>query len=152
MTASIVQGIEKQNFNVFVVLLVLIIKAVLNIPLIMYFHTVGAVMSTIIALSCGVIFNFYIIKKYGRFSVRKILTPLMQILAYSLIMLLAVEIVYGLFALSLDLTVRLNSIITLAVCVIVGASIYMIIVFKSGLADRVLGDRAEKIRSRVRFL
>ncbi len=152
MTASIVQGIEKQNFNVFVVLLVLIIKAVLNIPLIMYFHTVGAVMSTIIALSCGVIFNFYIIKKYGRFSVRKILTPLMQILAYSLIMLLAVEIIYGLFALSLDLTVRLNSIITLAVCVIVGASIYMIIVFKSGLADRVLGDRAEKIRSRVRFL
>ena len=109
-------------------------------------------MSTIIALSSGVIFNFYIIKKYGRFSVRKILTPLMQILAYSLIMLLAVEIVYGLFALSLDLTVRLNSIITLAVCVIVGASIYMIIVFKSGLADRVLGDRAEKIRSRVRFL
>src|SRR5699024_12849795 len=108
--------------------------------------------SIIIFFLFRVIFNFYIIEKYSRFCVINILTPLMQIIVYSLIMLLAVEIVYGLFALSLYLTVRLNSIITLAVCVIVGASIYMIIVFKSGLADRVLGDRAEKIRSRVRFL
>lgn len=152
MTASIVQGIEKQKFNVLVVLLVLVIKAALNFPLIMYFHTVGAVISTLIALFCGVMFNFFIIKKYGKFSFRKILTPMLEIVLYSLIMLLAVEIVYGLFVLSLDITIRRNAIVTLATCVIVGAFIYLVVIFKSGLADRVLGERANKIRSKVRFL
>src|SRR5699024_10603350 len=50
ITCSIVQGIDKQNLTLYVVLAVLVLKLGINIPLIMQFHTVGAVMGTAIAL------------------------------------------------------------------------------------------------------
>ncbi len=71
ITCSIVQGIDKQNLTLYVVLIMLSIKAAINIPLIMQFQTVGAVMGTGIALSIGVLINFMIIKKYGEFRFRK---------------------------------------------------------------------------------
>lgn len=152
MTASIVQGIDKQNLTVFVVLSVLVTKALLNIPMITKFYTVGATMSTIIALFIGVILNFIIIKKYGKFHFRKIIGTLFDIVLYGIVMLLAVEIVYFLFMMNFDITNRLVSVALLAVAVPVGVIVYFILTFKSGLADKILGERANAIRRRLKFL
>lgn len=152
MTASIVQGIDKQHLTVYVVLAVLLTKGALNIPMITQFYTVGAVMSTIIALFIGVIINFAIIKKYGRFHFRKIFGTLLDIVLYSVIMLLSVEVVYFLFMANLDITNRLSSVLLLVVAVPVGVFVYFLLAFKTGLADKILGERADRIRQRVKFL
>lgn len=152
MTASIVQGIDKQHLTVYVVLAVLLTKGLLNIPMITQFYTVGAVMSTIIALFIGVIINFTIIKKYGRFHFRRIFGTLLDIVLYSVVMLLAVEAVYFLFMMNLDITNRLYSVLLLMVAVPVGVLVYFLLAFKTGLADKILGERADRIRSRVKFL
>ena len=46
VTASMLQGINKQKLTVFVILGSVFVKLILNIPLIMIFHTSGAVLST----------------------------------------------------------------------------------------------------------
>ena len=43
VTASMLQGINKQKLTVFVILGSVFVKLILNIPLIMIFHTSGAV-------------------------------------------------------------------------------------------------------------
>lgn len=152
VTCSIVQGIDKQNLTLYVVLIMLAIKAAINIPLIMQFQTVGAVMGTGIALSIGVLLNFYIIKKYGKFHFRSLFRPLAEIGLYSLVMLLVVEIIYYVFILNLDIEQKLNSVIVLAIAVPVGGLVYLIISFRTGLADEILGARADKIRKKLKVL
>ena len=152
ITCSIVQGIDRQNLTLYVVLAVLVVKVGINIPLIMQFHTVGAVMGTAIALGIGVALNLWIIKKYGEFHIRPLIKPLLQIGFYTVIMLLSVEVVYLLLLLTFDVQNKLDSIIILAVTVPVGAFVYIFLSFRSRLADEILGSRADKIRQKLRFL
>lgn len=152
ITCSIVQGIDKQNLTLYVVLAVLVTKLAVNIPLIMQFHTVGAVMGTALALGLGVILNLWIIKKYGKFHIRPLMKPLLQIGFYTVVMLLAVEVVYLLLMFYLDVEQKLDSVIILAITVPIGAAVYILMSFRSGLADEILGARADKIRRKLRFL
>ncbi|CEA00907.1 putative cell division protein YtgP [Jeotgalicoccus saudimassiliensis] len=152
VTCSIVQGIDKQNLTFYVVIVMLIIKAAINIPLIMNFYTVGAVMGTAIALGAGVIMNLIIIKKHGKIRFRAFVAPIFQIIVCALAMLLAVEIVYYLLLMNIDEMTTLNSVLTLLVTVPAGVIVYLFISFKTGLADEVLGERAQKIRRKVKFL
>lgn len=152
ITCSIVQGIDRQNLTLYVVLAVLVVKVGINIPLIMQFHTVGAVIGTAIALGIGVALNLWIIKKYGEFHIRPLIKPLMQIVFYTVVMLLTVEIVYLILLFSLDVQNKIDSIIILAVTVPVGAFVYIFLSFRSRLADEILGARADKIRQKLRFL
>lgn len=152
MTCSIVQGVDKQNLTLYVVIAMLAIKAAINIPLIMQFQTVGAVMGTCIALSVGVAINLFIIRKYGEFRIKSLMKPLFQIIFYSVIMILAVEIVYLLLMMNMDVTTKMNAVITLVITVPVGALVYLVLSFKSGLADQILGERADKIRRKLKVL
>lgn len=56
------QGIDKQKLTVYVILASVVIKLALNYPLIMLFHTPGAILSTSIALLFAIGCNFYILK------------------------------------------------------------------------------------------
>ncbi|MCG1009389.1 polysaccharide biosynthesis protein [Salinicoccus sp. ID82-1] len=152
ITCSVVQGIDKQNLTLYVVLAMLAIKAAINIPLIIQFGTVGAVMGTGIALSIGALINFLIIKRYGRFHFRPLVKPLIQIVVYSLAMLLVVELIYYAFIFNMEVEQKINSIIIMAVAVPAGGFVYMLLSFKSGLADEILGSRADKIRKRLKVL
>ncbi len=152
VTCSIVQGIDKQNLTFYVVIIMLIIKAAINIPLIMNFYTVGAVMGTAIALGAGVIMNLIIIKKHGKIRFRAFVAPIFQIVVCALAMLLAVEVVYYLLMMNIDEMTTLTSVLTLLVTVPAGVVVYLFISFKTGLADEVLGERAQKIRRKVKFL
>ena len=152
VTCSIVQGIDKQNLTFYVVIIMLIIKAAINIPLIMNFYTVGAVMGTAIALGAGVIMNLIIIKKHGKIRFRAFIAPIFQIVVCALAMLLAVEVVYYLLMMNIDEMTTLTSVLTLLVTIPAGVAVYLFISFKTGLADEVLGERAQKIRRKVKFL
>ncbi|MFC3418446.1 oligosaccharide flippase family protein [Salinicoccus hispanicus] len=152
ITCSVVQGIDKQNLTLYVVLAMLAIKAAINIPLIIQFGTVGAVMGTGIALSIGALINFLIIKRYGRFHFRPLVKPLIQIIVFSLAMLLVVELIYYAFIFNLEVDQKVNSLIIMAVAVPAGGLVYMMLSFKSGLADEILGSRADKIRKKLKVL
>ncbi|WP_026859635.1 putative polysaccharide biosynthesis protein [Jeotgalicoccus psychrophilus] len=152
VTCSIVQGIDKQNLTFYVVIIMLIIKAAVNIPLIMNFYTVGAVMGTAIALGAGVIMNLIIIKKHGKIRFRAFIAPIFQIIVCALAMLLTVEVVYYLLMMNIDEMTTVTSVLTLLITVPAGVIVYLFISFKTGLADEVLGERAGKIRRKVKFL
>ena len=88
------QGINKQKLTVFVILGSVFVKLILNIPLIMIFHTSGAVLSTAIALMVANVANLMILKVYAKFHFTDTLVQVAKIFIYSLIMMISVEVVY----------------------------------------------------------
>ncbi|HCG74535.1 MULTISPECIES: putative polysaccharide biosynthesis protein [Staphylococcus] len=151
VTASMLQGIDKQKLTVYVILGSVLIKLALNYPLIMMLHTPGAVLSTAIALLFANACNFYILKKYAKFKFSYSWIHFGKIFLYSFIMMIGVEIVFFILKLFLEPT-RFGYLIIIAVSVVVGALIYGGITIKNRLADEFLGDIPGKIRRKVKFL
>ena len=134
VTASMLQGIDKQKLTVYVILGSVLIKLALNYPLIMMLHTPGAVLSTAIALLFANACNFYILKKYAKFKFSYSWIHFGKIFLYSFIMMIGVEIVFFILKLFLEPT-RFGYLIIIAVSVVVGALIYGGITIKNRLAD-----------------
>lgn len=152
VTASMLQGIDKQKLTVFVILAAVVIKLGLNIPLIMLFHTPGAVLSTGIALLFANICNLIILKVYAKYDFRETWIQFGKIFMYGFIMMIGVELTFFVLQLFLSPVSKVNALIILIVGVIVGALIYGIISMKTHLADEFLGDIPNKIRSKLGFL
>ena len=129
------QGINKQKLTVFVILGSVFVKLILNIPLIMIFHTSGAVLSTAIALMVANVANLMILKVYAKFHFTDTLVQVAKIFIYSLIMMISVEVVYFLLSLFISVDRKSGAFIILIIGVIVGGLIYGTITIKNRLAD-----------------
>lgn len=151
VTASMLQGIDKQKLTVYIIITSVIIKLVLNYPLIMWLHTAGAIVSTAIALLFAIGCNFFVLKKYAKFKFSYSWIHFAKIFLYSFIMMIGVEVVFYLTSLFLPPS-KLGYLITIILAVIVGMLIYGGITIKTRFADEFLGEIPEKIRRRVGFL
>ncbi|RXK18294.1 polysaccharide biosynthesis protein [Macrococcus sp. DPC7161] len=149
VTAAILQGIDKQSLTVWIVIGALFIKAIINLPLIIVFHTNGAVLGTAIALLFAIICNMLVIKKYAGFQYRQTLRHILYITLYSLLMLVSVEIVYALMSFFLNSGRKLDALIIVMVSAFVGGLVYAALSMKSRLADEFLGDRVQSIRNKL---
>ncbi|TDM07677.1 putative polysaccharide biosynthesis protein [Macrococcus lamae] len=150
VTSAMLQGIDKQAMTVWIVILSLVIKAVINLPLIVMFGTVGAVIGTAIALTVAIICNLLVIKKYAYFKFRSTVTEISQILLYSLLMVLIVEIVYLGLIQFLSVRDKWDALIILIICAAVGGLFYGYISLRTGLAEKYLGGRVAKLARKVR--
>lgn len=151
VTAAILQGIDEQKFTIFSLLVGLLLKLVLNIPLIRMFETQGAVMATTIGYAVAIAINLYIIKKYARYKFELIFRRTVAIGIMNVVMAVVVLILYGILKQFLNPASGFQSIILVAVCGGAGALVYFYLSLRSKLADKLFGDRISKIRSRLRI-
>jgi O-antigen/teichoic acid export membrane protein len=149
VTASMLQGIDKQKLTVFVIITAVVIKIILNTPLIYAFHTAGAILSTATALLFAIICNFIILKKYAHFNFTETWLHFSKIFLYGFIMMIAVEISYFLIQLVISPQSKIGSLIIVIVSVVVGMLVYGIITMKTHLADEFLGELPNKIRRKL---
>ncbi|MCU5746855.1 polysaccharide biosynthesis protein [Staphylococcus sp. SQ8-PEA] len=152
VTASMLQGIDKQKLTVFIILAAVVIKLVLNIPMIMLFHTAGAILTTGIALLFANICNLIVLKVYAKYDFKETWIHFGKIFIYGFIMMIGVELVFLILQTFLTPVNKVNSLIILVTGVIVGALIYGIITIKTKLADEFLGDIPKKIRGKIGIL
>ncbi|SCS32678.1 putative polysaccharide biosynthesis protein [Staphylococcus caeli] len=149
VTASMLQGIDKQKLTVFVILAAVVIKIILNTPLIVAFHTAGAILSTAIALLFAVLCNFYILKKYARFNFSETWLHFGKIFLYGFIMMIGVELTFFILQMFISPERKIGALVILVVSVAVGMLIYGSITMKTRLADQFLGDIPNKIRRKL---
>ncbi|KAA1038394.1 putative polysaccharide biosynthesis protein [Macrococcus equipercicus] len=149
VTSAMLQGIDKQAMTVWIVIGSLVIKALINLPLIVMFHTVGAVFGTAIALTAAIICNLLVIKKYARFKFSSTFTEMSQILLYSLLMVFAVELVYLVLIHFMSVANKFEALLIVIICAVIGALVYGYISLRSGLAERYLGARVAKLSRKV---
>ncbi len=151
VTAAILQGIDEQKYTIFSLLVGLLLKLVLNIPLIRLFETQGAVLATTTGYVAAILINLYVIKKYAKYEFGLIFRRTMFIVGLNAIMAVIVLVLYAILRQFLNPASGFQSILLVLICGGVGALVYFYLSLRSKLADRLFGDKITKIRSRLRI-
>lgn len=149
--ASMLQGINKQKLTVSIILGAVLIKLLLNHPLIVMFHTAGAILSTAIALSFAIIASFVVLRKYARFHFSDTFYDIGKILICGFLMMIIVEIVYFGLQFLISPASQFGALVITIICALVGVIVYTVLTFKTRLADKFLGDTANRIRRKLGF-
>lgn len=148
VTAAILQGIDYHKWIVFSSLLGLLIKMLINIPLIKMFETYGAITATAIGYATAVGINLFVIKKVLNYKSQMVIRRVILILIFNAIMFAGVWLTNrGLNAIHVP-SGRWQALLYVLIGTGVGAGIYGFLSFKTGLAQRLFGDRLAKIARR----
>ena len=151
VTAAILQGINEQRFTVLSLLTGLLVKLVLNIPLIQMFETQGAVIATTLGYVAAILINLTVIKKYANYPFKFAARRILLILIFSAVMGV---VTYGLYAGLTQIispTTKLSSLIIIAVCAIFGAGIYFYLGLRSRLLFFLFGNKVDRIKQKLRL-
>ncbi|RDW15917.1 putative polysaccharide biosynthesis protein [Oceanobacillus chungangensis] len=142
VTASILQGINQQNYTVISLLGGLLAKVLLNAQLIHMFGAKGSIIGTGLAVGIAVALNLWRIKVAVEFSFRQINKRTMLIGIFSAVMYIVIwflKFVYGMFIEYEES--RLATIIVLILGVGLGGGVYLWLAYSSTLLERVFGGR-----------
>jgi O-antigen/teichoic acid export membrane protein len=151
VTSSILQGINEQRWTVLSLLVGLLIKLSLNISLITMFETRGAVYATAIGYIGAILIQLFVIKNYAKYPFLFVWRRSLLIVIFAGIMWAGTEIVYQLLLLVLTPESKFQSLVIIMACAAVGAVIYFYLGLKSGLVNRLFGDRVDRIKRKLRM-
>jgi len=151
VTSSILQGINEQRWTVLSLLVGLLIKLSLNIPLITMFETKGAVYSTALGYIGAILIQLFVIKSYAKYPFLFVWRRSLLIVIFAGIMWAGTEGVYQLLLLFLTPVSKFQSLVIIFVCAAIGAVIYFYLGLKSGLVNRLFGDRVDRIKRKLRL-
>ncbi|MEH7250043.1 polysaccharide biosynthesis protein [Neobacillus niacini] len=151
VTSSILQGINEQRWTVLSLLVGLLIKLSLNISFITMFETKGAVYATALGYIGAILIQLFVIKNYAKYPFLFVWRRSLLIVIFAGIMWAGTEIVYKLLLLFLTPASKFQSLLMIIVCAAVGAVIYFYLGLKSGLVNRLFGDRVDRIKRKLRM-
>ena len=146
VSSSILQGINQQRFAIYSLVLGLVLKSILNVPLLNWLGPTGAVVATGLASFATVAANLWCIKTAINFSLKQLFKRTLLMLIFSGLMAIAVIVmkyIVNFFVTYQD--GRLANIFILLITVTAGAGVYLLLIYHSTLIERVVG-------SRIRFL
>ncbi|WP_110927276.1 putative polysaccharide biosynthesis protein [Bacillus massiliglaciei] len=151
VTASILQGINRQKFTVLSLLMGLLVKLSLNLPLIRFFGTDGSIYATSLGFFVACIMNLFVIAYFTGYRYNLVFKRTLLITIISIIMGIGTWIVKALLMLGLDTESRMEAVVITAIAAVFGAFIYAVITLKTKLAHHVLGSRIDRLRKKLKL-
>jgi O-antigen/teichoic acid export membrane protein len=151
VTAAILQGINEQKFTILSLLVGLLVKLSLNIPLIKLMETQGAIVATALGYTAAILINLYVIRKFAGYPFRFVWRRSLLIILFSIAMIVAASLSYWLLTLFLSPESKLQAIIIISICAIVGAALYAYLGFKSKLVYFLFGERAVRVKNKLKL-
>ncbi|MGB6778810.1 putative polysaccharide biosynthesis protein [Planococcus citreus] len=151
VTASILQGINKQKWIIINLLIGLGLKALLNTPLIMWFETDGAIVATIIGYVVAITMNMIVISKTMNYRSKMVFRRILLILILNAVMAFAVYFAMNGLDYIIGMDNKFLSMIRIILIGGVGAIVYGYLSLKTGLAQKLLGARITRITRRFGF-
>lgn len=151
VTAAILQGIDAQKFNILSLLVGILVKLSLNIPLIKLMETQGAILSTVLGYFTAILINLFVIKHFSKYRFRLVFRRGLLIVIFTGIMYVVTKLVYSGLSLFLSPEGKIEALIMVVVCALVGAGIYFYLGFKSKLVNFLFGNRLDKIAKKLRL-
>ncbi|PID07105.1 MULTISPECIES: polysaccharide biosynthesis protein [unclassified Sporosarcina] len=151
VTAAILQGIDHHKWIVFTSLLGLLVKMLINIPLIKLFEVNGAIIATAIGYSVAVCINLFVIKRALNYKSEMVIRRLFLILAFNAVMFAGVWLTNKGLNMAHIPVGRWQALLYVMIGSGVGMVIYGFLAFKSGLAQQLFGDRLTRIMRRIGF-
>ncbi len=141
VTASILQGMNKQKFAIIALSVGLGLKFITNSWLLSVLGPVGGVLATYIGYLSSIVITVWAIGKFAEFNYTLIAKRALLISIFAAIMAVGVSVVNAGMQTFLPITSQLRAFPNLFLGIAVGAVIYLYLGYRSNLAGQVLGAR-----------
>ena len=151
VTAALLQGVDRQKWLIFSLLTGLLVKVLLNVPLIKGLEADGAILATALGYIVTIAINIVVITKTIQYKSQVVLRRILLIIIMTAVMAAVVLLVRkGLYMIA-PADSKLLALTYALVCAGVGAGVYGFISFKLGLAQKLLGERIARIAAKIGF-
>lgn len=142
VNAAILQGINKQKFAVVSLVIGVVIKLVLNVPLIKLMQADGAILATALGYIASLLYGFIMIKRHAGYSYKILVKRTVLMLVLSAIMGIAVKIVQWVLGFFISYQDgQLQATIVVVIAAAVGGAVYLYCGYRLGFLQKILGRR-----------
>ena len=126
-----------------------LVKAVLQLPLIIFLGALGPVISTAIGLGVPIALMYNHLHTVTHFSRKTVFRKALLICILTVLMAIPVAVFYWLFQFVLSPTSRMGSVIYLVIGGGLGIGVYGVLALVTRMADQLLGARATSLRAKL---
>lgn len=146
---AILQGLSENGLAIRYLILGLIIKIIAQFPMIYLFKVYGPLISTNLGMLVIIFLALKHLEISYNFNIGRTGRRFVGITAFSLLMMVAVQIVVSLGGKILSPERRFTALALVILAVIAGVAVYGFLVISTGLLEKVMGDKATRILNRL---
>lgn len=149
MTSSMLQGMYENGSAIAYFVIGLLVKLLVQYPLIRVYEVYGPLFSTMIgfAVICGL--NLWKLQKVSRFNAVLTFRRIVLIFLMSLGMTVLALVTRQILGIFLNTNSKMQSLVMILLVAAVGGGVYVFMALKTRLADKLLGNMADTIRRKL---
>lgn len=148
---SMMLAANKQRKAILGFFIAMVVKLVLQYPLIALFKTHGMLVSTMIAFGVASIYLILEAHKTAPFNIKLLTKRILLMVIFSMIMYVPAALVRRFLYLFIPETDRVWAVVIVGIIAVLGVAIYGYLILKSKLADKVIGTRAATLRRKLKI-
>lgn len=146
---AILQGLSENGMAIKYLILGLIIKLVVQLPMIKFFKVYGPLLATNIGLIATIGLSLQHLRVKYRYNTSRTGRRFVGIAAFSLIMFLIVTLVVNVGGKLISPQHRTSAMLLVAIAVIIGGIFYALVSLHTSLAQKIMGDKVERIANKL---
>ncbi|MCI1231681.1 MAG: polysaccharide biosynthesis protein [Lactobacillus delbrueckii] len=147
---AILQGLDENMYAIRYLIFGLVIKAIVQYPMIRLFKVYGPLLATNLGLLAVIAMSLKHLSVKYRWRADRIMRRFIGIASFSIVMFAAVFAAVKLGGLFLSPYRRLSAMLLSGLAVAVGVLVYGVLSLKTGLAENILGSRVTRIMQKFR--
>lgn len=151
VTAALLQGIDYQKWVVFSLLSGILVKLILNIPLIKWLEVDGAILATALGYITTIAINIAVVHNALNYRSMMVKRRILLIIILTSVMAIAVAVVNVGLNMIAPADSKLLAFLYSMICMVVGGALYGYLSLRLGLAQKLLGARVVKIANKFGF-
>ncbi|EMA6343230.1 oligosaccharide flippase family protein [Bacillus cytotoxicus] len=152
VSAAILQGIDYQRKTMIAFSVGILVKLIINTPLLYVLGGHGAVLGTILGYLVSDAIMLYCIVKFAKFDIKETVKTVCLILIYSSAMSAIVIALKAMIGWFIPGQPYIESLLIVIICGVAGGFVYLLFVLTSGLASRILGNRIQRLPLLGKFI
>ncbi|CAI3426221.1 polysaccharide biosynthesis protein [Enterococcus cecorum] len=151
LTSSTLQGMYYNKAAVKFFAVGIVIKFILQYPCILLFQIYGPLLSTTIGMAVSCYLNIRQLQQATHFNYKLTLRRILLITILTVMMLLAAAIAKVVFGLIFSPEHKMSAFLLCIPVAAVGGAVYLYLILKVGIAERLLGSSITRLRQKLRI-
>lgn len=151
LTSSTLQGMYYNKAAVKFFAVGIVIKFILQYPCILIFQIYGPLLSTTIGMAVSCYLNIRQLQQATHFNYKLTLRRILLITILTVMMLLAAAIAKVVFGLIFSPEHKMSAFLLCIPVAAVGGAVYLYLILKVGIAERLLGSSMTRLRQKLRI-
>ena len=151
ITSSTLQGMYYNKAAVKFFAVGIVIKFILQYPCILLFQIYGPLLSTTIGMAVSCYLNIRQLQQATKFNYKLTLRRILLITILTVMMLLAAAIAKVVFGLIFSPEHKMSAFLLCIPVAAVGGAVYLYLILKVGIAERLLGSSMTRLRQKLRI-